>query len=222
MDGDGGSGAGARQQPVRRQARGERRIAQILDAAAAVLAESGYEAATTNKIAAAAGISPGSLYQFFPNKEAIAKALADRFTAQMGGAHRTAFEAADPGTVPLAELIDRIVDPLMAFNLANPGFKALFARPDMPAELSAATRPIQEALLGRVEGILAARAPGLAAADRTRGARVLIQVFKALVPLVAEAGSEDERAALMVELKRVLTGYMTALEARGGARRGDS
>ncbi|WP_207943797.1 helix-turn-helix domain-containing protein, partial [Actinomadura sp. KC345] len=42
-------------------------------------------AATTNRIAAAAGISPGSLYQFFPNKEAIAEALADRFSTQMGG-----------------------------------------------------------------------------------------------------------------------------------------
>ncbi|RSN40429.1 TetR/AcrR family transcriptional regulator [Actinomadura sp. WAC 06369] len=218
MDGDGGSGAGAR--PVRRQARGERRIAQILDAAAGVLAESGYEAATTNRIAAAAGISPGSLYQFFPNKEAIARALADRFAAGMGGAHRSAFEAADPAAVPLAELIDGIVDPLMAFNLANPGFKALFARPDMPAELSAATRPIQDAVLGRVAGILAARAPGLPEDDRTRGARVLIQVFKALVPLVAEAASQDERDALMAELKRVLAGYMTTLEARGAARTG--
>ncbi|GGV16406.1 TetR family transcriptional regulator [Actinomadura cremea] len=215
MSGDGASGTERTERTVRRQARGERRIAQILDAAAGVLAESGYEAATTNKIAAAAGISPGSLYQFFPNKEAIAEALADRFTAQMGGAHRAAFTAGDLGTVPLAELIDRIVDPLLAFNIANPGFKALFARADMPPELSAATRPIQDALLGRVEGILAARAPGLAADERTRGARVLIQVFKALVPLMTTAETGDERDALVAELKRVLAGYMTTLETQG-------
>ncbi|MBE1531970.1 TetR/AcrR family transcriptional regulator [Actinomadura algeriensis] len=212
MSGDGESGTG---RAVRRQARGERRIAQILDAAAGVLAELGYEAATTNKIAAAAGISPGSLYQFFPNKEAIAEALADRFTAQMGGAHRTAFTAGDLAAEPLADLIDRIVDPLLAFNIANPGFKALFARADMPSGLTAASRPIQDALLGRVEGILAARAPGLTADDRTRGARVLIQVFKALVPLVTEADPGDERDTMVAELKRVLSAYMTALEAQG-------
>ncbi|OLT24714.1 hypothetical protein BJF79_13245 [Actinomadura sp. CNU-125] len=216
-DGDGDSGADRTDRTVRRQARGERRIAQILDAAASVFAEAGYEAATTNKIAAAAGVSPGSLYQFFPNKKAIAQALADRFAAQMGGAHRTAFEIAGLAAVPRAELIDRIADPMLAFNIANPGFKALFARADMPAELAAATRPIQDALLGRVEGILAARAPGLAGDDRTRGARVLIQVFKALVPLITEAEPGDERDALVAELKRVLAGYLTALEARGRA-----
>src|SRR5262252_3918482 len=65
--------------PRRRQARGQRRIDLLLDVAALVFAEVGFEAATTNVIAARAGISPGSLYRFFPNKDAIAEALADRF-----------------------------------------------------------------------------------------------------------------------------------------------
>src|SRR6266542_6598743 len=60
----------------RRQARGERRIAQLLDAAGEVFATVGYAAATTNAIAAQAGVSPGTLYQFFPNKQAMAEALA--------------------------------------------------------------------------------------------------------------------------------------------------
>jgi AcrR family transcriptional regulator len=60
----------------RRQARGQRRIDQLLDVAARVFAEVGFEAATTNGIAARAGVSPGSLYQFFPNKDAMAEALA--------------------------------------------------------------------------------------------------------------------------------------------------
>jgi AcrR family transcriptional regulator len=67
-----------RPQPLRRQARGERRIAQLLEAAGQVLADSGFAAATTNAIAARAGVSPGTLYQYFPNKEAIVAALADQ------------------------------------------------------------------------------------------------------------------------------------------------
>ena len=94
--------------PRRRQARGERRIAT------------------------AAGISPGSLYQFFPNKVAIAQALADRFVAQMRAAHADAFDSTDFSKISLDELLDRVVDPILAFNLSNPGFKAIFARPDMP------------------------------------------------------------------------------------------
>lgn len=61
--------------PRRRQARGERRIAQLLQAAAGVFCRTGYAAASTNAIAREAGVSPGTLYQFFPNKEAIAVEL---------------------------------------------------------------------------------------------------------------------------------------------------
>ncbi|MDX6739160.1 TetR/AcrR family transcriptional regulator [Actinocorallia sp. A-T 12471] len=197
--------------PVRRrQARGEQRMAQILDAAAAVFARSGYEAATTNAIAAEAGVSPGSLYQFFTGKEAIATALAERFTAQMREAHARAFEGVDASALTLPELLDRVIDPIVAFNIANPGFKALFARPDMPAGLAEAARPIQEALFGRVLGIVADRAPDLAEPERTRTARVLIQVFQAMVPLVTGA-PEAERGPLTTELKHVLGRYLAPL-----------
>ncbi|WP_328469390.1 TetR/AcrR family transcriptional regulator [Actinoplanes sp. NBC_00393] len=199
------------ERPRRRQARGERRIAEILDAAAGVFAQVGYERATTNAIAATAGISPGSLYQFFPNKTALAQALADRFVAEMGIAHRAAFDG-DLAALPLDELLDRVVDPILAFNVDNPGFKALFARPDMPPDLAAAAGPIQGALLGRIEAILATRAPEQPDADRVRSARVLVQIFQAMVPLVV-AAPEEERPALAVELKRVLGGYLRTVEA---------
>ncbi|MEU5879868.1 TetR/AcrR family transcriptional regulator [Spirillospora sp. NPDC047279] len=195
------------ERPRRRQARGERRIEEILTAAAGVFAATGYEAATTNAIAAAAGISPGSLYQFFKNKEAIAQALADRFVVQMRAAHQEAFGAVGFAALDLDEMLDRMIDPIVAFNVANPGFKALFARPDMPPGLAEAARPIQAALLGRVEQVLVARAPGLGEDERRRMARVLIQIFQAMVPLVT-AAEGDERTAAVVELKKVLRGYL--------------
>ncbi|MEV6125858.1 TetR/AcrR family transcriptional regulator [Streptomyces violaceusniger] len=193
--------------PRRRQARGERRMAQILDASAAVFARVGYEKATTIAIAAEAGISPGSLYQFFPNKHAVAQALADRFVTQMGAAHREAFEAIDFAALTLDDLLDRIVDPIVGFNIANPGFKALFARPDMPDGLSDAARPIQAALLGRIETMIGARAPGLPEGERQRTARVCAQIFQAMVVLVV-AAEGDERQAMTGELKKALRGYL--------------
>ncbi|MEU5725258.1 TetR/AcrR family transcriptional regulator [Micromonospora sp. NPDC047738] len=199
---------GVAQVPTRRrQARGERRMAEILDAAAAVFAEVGYENTTTNAIAARAAVSPGSLYQFFANKEAVAAALADRFVAQMRAAHAAAFDATDFAAIDLDQLLDRIVDPIVAFNIANPGFKALFARPDMPAGLADAAQSIQSALLGRVEAIVADRAPGVPQVERTRVARVAIQVFQAMIPLVT-ATTGGERAANVRELKKVLRGYL--------------
>jgi AcrR family transcriptional regulator len=80
------------QQP-KRQERGKRRIAAILDVAAEVFADVGYDAATTNAIAARAEISPGSLYQFFPNKEAIAEALAARYVAELQATHNAALSS---------------------------------------------------------------------------------------------------------------------------------
>jgi AcrR family transcriptional regulator len=60
---------------VPQQDRGERRVAEVLEAAARVIGERGYDAATMTEIAERAGASIGALYQYFPNKEAIARAL---------------------------------------------------------------------------------------------------------------------------------------------------
>lgn len=55
-------------------------VKRILDAGRTVLIDRGCEAATTNLIAEVAGISPGSLYQYFPNKDVIFAAIIDDYT----------------------------------------------------------------------------------------------------------------------------------------------
>lgn len=60
-------------------------VERILNAAEQVLINYGYEGASTNRIAEAAGISPGSLYQYFPNKDAIAGAVIDRYSDNLSG-----------------------------------------------------------------------------------------------------------------------------------------
>lgn len=195
--------------PRRRQARGERRIEQILDAAERVFSRLGYERATTNAIAAGAGISPGSLYQFFPNKEAIAAALAGRYATGLRDAHEAALAGAEK--VPLDELVDRVVDPIVAFNVAHPGFKALLADPAVPERVSAGTRQLQDALVARVEGLLESRAPSTPASDRRRSATVAVQLFKAMLPIIVAARGRD-RAAYVRELKRALRAYLEPFE----------
>jgi AcrR family transcriptional regulator len=63
--------------------RGKQRVAQLLDAAAAVFAENGYDAATMTEIAARANTAIGSMYQFFPNKETLADALLARYAGHL-------------------------------------------------------------------------------------------------------------------------------------------
>ena len=94
-----------------RQKRGLFRVEEILAAAGTLFAERGYDNVTTNMIAARAGVSPGSLYQFFPNKEAIAQAFAADATGHL---HRVYDTLLSPEviTLPLRDFIDIFVERL--------------------------------------------------------------------------------------------------------------
>ena len=71
----------ARKAPT--QARAQETVEAILAATARVLARDGYDRASTNKVAEAAGVSIGSLYQYFPSKEALVSALIERHMSRM-------------------------------------------------------------------------------------------------------------------------------------------
>jgi AcrR family transcriptional regulator len=60
------------------QERSRATVERILDAGRSVLLERGFEGASTNRIASAAGVGPGSLYQYFPDKEAILDRVVER------------------------------------------------------------------------------------------------------------------------------------------------
>lgn len=184
---------------------------QVLDSAAEVFAETGYEKATTNAIAARAGMSPGSLYQFFRNKEAIAEALAARYSEQMPARHAAAFAAAD-ADLPLADLIDRLVDPMIAFNVANPAAHVLLNSADLSPDLAERARQLHQAVIQRTQALVAARAPDLPPRQQAMVAVVIFQVFKGLLPLVL-AATGQERTAQARELKTVLYRYLEPLES---------
>jgi AcrR family transcriptional regulator len=204
------------QRTRRRQARGERRMAALLDAAAEVFAEAGYAAATTNAIAARAGVSPGSLYQYFRSKEDIAEALATRFIEQMA-AEQDRILTRDLVELPLAEMVDRVIDPLVAFSLRHPAHHVLLAGPGAPQRLATAKQPLEAAALAQVDVILAGFASSLGEAERARLAQVAMQVFKGVMQLIV-AADEAERPALIAELKRLLIGYFAPLDERAGPK----
>jgi len=77
-----------------RQARARATVDAILEAAAQVLAREGYAAVTTNRVAEVAGVSIGSLYEYFPNKQSIVAAALGRslreITDEVSSGMRTA------------------------------------------------------------------------------------------------------------------------------------
>ncbi|WP_046507723.1 TetR/AcrR family transcriptional regulator [Streptomyces odonnellii] len=195
--------------PRRRQARGERRIAQLLEAAAHVFCTTGYAAASTNSIAREAGVSPGTLYQFFPNKEAIAVELGDQLLARWRASYGQAFVPAH-FELPLDQLLDAVLDPLIQFNYENPAFSALMHGPDIPGRIARDHDALHSSMLTRVEEILAGYLPAAPEPDITRIAQTTFVIFKSGLDLVL-AAEPDQREAYTAELKTVLFRYLEPL-----------
>ncbi|MFF4355923.1 TetR/AcrR family transcriptional regulator [Streptomyces sp. NPDC001604] len=197
------------EQPRRRQARGERRIAQLLEAAASVFCTTGYTAASTNAIAREAGVSPGTLYQFFPNKEAIAIELGDRLMHEMRETYGEALAPVDPAT-PLEEAVGAAVDRFIAFNCDHPVFFALMHGPDIPGRIAEEHDALHATLVSRIEALLSSLLPDTPPADVTRTAHVCLGMYKAGLELVL-AHEGAERDAYTREIKNVLIRYLEPL-----------
>ncbi len=142
-----------RKQP--RQPRGHETQARILDAARRVFATHGYAAGTTNRIAAEAGLSIGSLYQYFPNKDAILVQLVDAHidagSARLDRALADVFAAHGPGLPPLAVLVGAVVDAMVEVHATDRRLhRVLFEEAPRPAELLARLRSVEAAAVERV------------------------------------------------------------------------
>ena len=197
------------EQPRRRQARGERRVAQLLEAAATVFCTTGYTAASTNAIAREAGVSPGTLYQFFPNKEAIAIELGDRLMHEMRETYGEALAPVDPAT-PLEEAVGAAVDRFIAFNCDHPVFFALMHGPDIPGRIAEEHDALHATLVSRIEALLSSLLPEAPPAEVTRTAHVCLGMYKAGLELVL-AHEGAERDAYTREIKNVLIRYLEPL-----------
>lgn len=194
---------------ARRQSRGLRRVDDILAAAAQTFVEVGYDGATVAAIAARAAISPGSLYQFFPNKEAIARALAERYAAKVRAIHETTL-AGDAAMGPLAAALDRVIDPIIAFNRAHPAFTALAGGAHVSPQLADVFDDLHAEVIRLLDGFVAARAPRLDPERRRRSATVSLRIALALLPLTLDpdAGRGD---TMVDEMKAALRGYMMSV-----------
>lgn len=88
-------GLPGRLQPRRRptQSRSRALVDALVEAGARVLTERGFEALTLNEVAARAGVSPGSLYQYFPDKAALVAELTERQSMRELAFHLERFSA---------------------------------------------------------------------------------------------------------------------------------
>jgi AcrR family transcriptional regulator len=140
------------------QQRGRDRVKRVLDAADELLARSGAEALGTKQVAAAAGVSIGSLYFWFPDKESIAEALAMRYWQELSDLVADFAEAADAGTLDHDPVGD-VLGVLAAGFRARPGFLALWFGGLRTERLRDATRAYRTEVTSCVERIIAVAQP---------------------------------------------------------------
>ncbi len=192
---------------VPRQSRSQQTLDTILDTAAALFAEVGYENATTNAIAERASISIGTLYRYYPDKDAILKALAERYYSQ----ERLLFESIfveDTKYLPLPVVLDRILDPMMELYTSYPAYAHILLGSDVSADIAAASREFEEELLGRTADFLRLLAPHLDEDNSRLVAVVSKAVIKALISLSIASKDRQYRDKVTAEIKKMLLCYL--------------
>jgi AcrR family transcriptional regulator len=139
------------------QARSRARLRRLLDTAEEVLAREGAEALTTTRVAEAAGVSVGSLYQYLPDKGAIVQALARRYLADfeelMAQLERDALHGDGRGW---DDPVGRLIDEFSERYRELPGYRALWFGRELSDELRAADRENKIALARGVRRIAVA------------------------------------------------------------------
>lgn len=164
------------------QERGQRRVEQILDAAESVFVEHGVGAATMQMIADRAESSVGSLYHFFPNKEAVVEALGARYADAVRDTNQHAMPL-DMAHLPVDQLFERILGAQVEFIERTPAFNTVHeaVHRNCPAIYDA----LNQALVGHVGQFLALRYPRMPAPERAASAMVSVAAVHAVVDLAS-------------------------------------
>jgi AcrR family transcriptional regulator len=197
--------SGMRRQP--RQARSQERVDRILDVAEQMFVTEGYNATTTNAIAARAQVPIGSLYQFFPDKGAIVQALAIRYTEEL---HQMFVElnTSESVSLPLSTYVEQIIDATDRFFTDRPGYYAIFmqAQWTMP-ELEALENAADAKLIQDFATSLSQRRSDLQPVDCEAIAFVLV---KAIGTLLWLSLSQEQvfRERIVTETKRLTLTYL--------------
>jgi AcrR family transcriptional regulator len=186
------------------QARGQVRVQRILDAAAQVIEEVGYDAATTNAIARRARTSIGSLYQFFPNKAALINALALQYTKELSELLGKVLGELNAEGLTWQQIIGRIVDAFAHFHRTRAGFQAIWFGGHLSAELITTAYLCGRDIALSAEPLLALVAPDMPPARRTLVARVATEIVGAMLIV----STLEKRHDYIEEAKRAVVAYI--------------
>jgi AcrR family transcriptional regulator len=195
-----------RNQP--RQARSAARVELLLDVAAMVFEEVGYDAATTNLVAARAGVPVGTLYRWFPDKGALAEALTDRYLDHLVTVSNELLNQIEPAE-HIGEFLRWVLGRLVEETRKQRALSALLVSAMVPGGRSSAGLRMRRGLEGHIAMLIEVRVPGVPAEIRDRSATVCATVAQLVVAAAADKGDVDSDV-LTNEYIDVMVAYLEA------------
>jgi AcrR family transcriptional regulator len=187
-----------------RQQRARETVEAILQATAHILARRGWGALTTNKVAEAAGVSIGSLYQYFPSKLALIEAVRRRHFHDV----LSALETAADRTRSQAERIEGVVRGMIREHGRDPGVhEVLMEEAPRGRDSRAAHDEFEAEYLRRYEALIGASGPALNPARCKIAAQVLSAAIAGVVHDAARRGTLTT-PGLEHELIRLVSAYL--------------
>ncbi|MBN9219859.1 MAG: TetR/AcrR family transcriptional regulator [Mesorhizobium sp.] len=181
------------------QKRGRERVAALMASASMLFVEKGFEATTMTEIAARAGAAIGTLYLFFPTKEALANAILAE-NAEALSAELDALQEQAKGLAPAA-IADTLFDLLGRFLATHPAYSALL---DLPGD-EGWRRRMRARRREQIAALFAQAQPPLPAGQAERLAAIVPQLMPIPLALVGEKRLRD---GVLEELRLMLARHL--------------
>jgi AcrR family transcriptional regulator len=187
------------------QERSQQRRDRILRVTGELLNEGDYAAINVAAIAARAETSVGSIYQYFPNKDAILHALAEAYLEDMYETMASVFR--DVNTRSVEEQVERVMGWLTDYSESHPGIHHVLKSDWVSGDIKAAVDSMHVALKDAVSSTIATFAPNLSDERRKICAEVILSITDGLMPRMAVA-TGIEREQIADEMKRAMIVYL--------------
>lgn len=195
--------AAPRKEP--QQERSRRRLDAIVEAAADSFAEFGFDATTMEGIAATASTSIGSMYQFFPNKKAVFREVAQRAIAASGATFASLML---PGSQrPWPELLDQVCDLYFELHHSSVMMRAMVRNFELYREFETQDEAQRQGFVQIVGVLLGTWVPNLPPGRSHRIAQTLVSTF-AMSMLVIAGEPKDVGLEMLTETKLMLRRYL--------------
>ena len=199
-------------QPQRRvrkpvQARARERREALLDATARLLDEGGYDAVTTNAVAREAATGIGTVYEYFPSREALLVGLLERHRVRLEAVFDDVLEGASGDW---RQTVESVVDAFARFWLHEPGYRSVWAAVAVSPLLAETGRQWADSFTRRFAALDIATTRRLSPARRRLIASVAVHLVSGLLQVAVQAPTATRRA-LVQETKHALVAYLASL-----------